>query len=48
MRLEFYQTPETFISHKISNKFIYEMLTPDMDWINWEKVQNSYSWPEKY
>lgn len=48
MKLEFYQTPETFISNKISNQLIYNKLSPDMDGVAWDEVQQLYSWPEKY
>lgn len=48
MKLEFYQTPESFISNKVSNQLIYNKLNPDMDGASWAEIQELYSWPEKY
>ena len=48
MKLEFYQTPESFISSKISNQAIYDRLTPDIDGLEWVKIQEDYDWPDKY
>lgn len=48
MKLEFYQTPESFISNKVSNQLIYNKLNPDMDGASWAEIQELYSWPKKY
>ena len=48
MKLEFYQTPESFLSKKIINQKAYDLLSVDIYAESWEQIQNLVNWPEKY
>lgn len=48
MKLEFYQTPETFLSKKITNQKAHQLLSVDMYQEAWVEVQSLVDWPEKY
>lgn len=48
MKLEFYQTPETFLSKKITNQMAYDLLSVDVYQETWEQIQLLVDWPEKY
>ena len=48
MKLEFYQTPETFLSHKIINQPVYNLLSIPPYAESWNQIQQAVNWPEKY
>ena len=48
MKLEFYQAPETFLSHKITNQAIYNLLSTPPYPESWKQIQEGVNWPEKY
>lgn len=48
MKLEFYQTPESFLSKKISNQKAYDLLSVDVYAESWKQIQSLVNWPEKY
>lgn len=48
MKLEFYQTPETFLSHKITNQPVYNLLSIPPYAESWNQIQQAVNWPEKY
>jgi hypothetical protein len=48
MKLEFYQTPGTFTSSKISNQYVYDLLSADIYAESWADIQSLVTWPVKY
>lgn len=49
MKLEFYQTPKTFLSSKIANQALYDRLSSStMPKTLWDSIQSSYQWADEY